>query len=265
MAMMMCHSNMLLGPLPDAVSSMETLGVHLLENNRLRGLIPRALLHHESLSMLSLSSNDLSGTVATVESQLQLLLLGENKLTGSVPAFRDAGGLTILTCSGNMLEGTVPADVMLASSLLFLDLSGKVGQSQGFRGWLPSSASQASALKHFMISHQNLEGCIPPLTSTLWTLALHCNRFSLFDSACWHNDSVILMHTNLLSCAPPACGGSGTHLSERTLSNFYPLRPEGQNARGRTGLKGPEVSATRGFLDAPSWGPLRGPEALDRV
>ena len=72
-----------------------------------------------------------------------------------------------------------------------------------------------------MISHQNLEGCIPALAATLSTLALHDNHFSLFQTAQWKNDSsaIVLMHINLLTCSLPACGDVGANLSRPALSN----------------------------------------------
>ena len=97
-------------------------------------------------------------------------------------------------------------------------LSRQAGQTKGLRGQLPTKLSQASALRHFMISHQNLEGYIPPLHATFSTLALYGNRFSLLQSARWRNDSVVVMHINLLSCPPPTCGGIGTDLSRQTLA-----------------------------------------------
>ena len=61
-------------------------------------------------------------------------------------------------CSGNMLEGTLPGDVMTAPKLMILDVSGKAGQTRGLRGQFPREASMASDLEHFMISCHNLSG-----------------------------------------------------------------------------------------------------------
>ena len=146
---------------------------------------------------------------------------GENKFMGSLPAFFCWGRLLVFVCFGNLLEGTLPGNVMASSFLAVLDISRTAGQVGGLRGQLPQKASQASHLKHFMISHQSLEGCIPPLIATLSTLALYSNRFNLFRSTHLRNDSVVLVHTNLLTCSPPACGDVSRNPSVPTLANRF--------------------------------------------
>ena len=155
---------------------------------RLRGSIPLGILHHQFIAVLSISSNELAGTINMIQPQLIQLALGENKLIGSFPACRRSSRLTSFLCTGNMLEGTLPANLM-TPRLWIMDASGKGDHVSGLAGQLPPQASQAFALQHFTISRQNLEGCIPPLTATLSTLAFHSNRFSHFQSAHLMNDS----------------------------------------------------------------------------
>ena len=152
-----------------------------LDNNKLQGLLPGALTCHRRLFWLSMCSNHLSGTLGIFQSTLFTSLhISRNKLTGSLPVFcyTRYDRLKELTCSGgNMFEGTLPASVM-TSYLEIMDVSSKVGQARGLVGQLPSKASQASALKHFTVSHQDLHGCIPPLSATLSTLGLHSDHLS---------------------------------------------------------------------------------------
>ena len=185
------------------------------------GPVPQALTRQrDALSHLDVHSNQLSGTLSPIESPLKWLFIYENQLTGSFP---DSGlplGLHFLMCSGNMFEGTLPGEVM-RSNLEIIDVSGKAGQIGGLRGQLPGKVSHALDLRHLMVSHQNLEGAIPPLRATLSTLVLQSNRLRLLQSAHWMNDSsgVVLMHINLLSCSPPSCGGVGTNFSLVALGN----------------------------------------------
>ena len=202
-----------------ATSLMVELRLLALDDNKLRGSIPQALYCHQHMVSLSMCSNELSGTIAMIISPLDALVLCENKLTGSFPAFLDHSDLTTLTLSANMLEGTLHGKVLSAPDLVILDISGQAGQIKGLRGELPPKLSQASSLRHLMVARHILEGCVPHLQATFSTLALHGNRFSLFQSAHWQSHSVILMHINLLSCPPSACGDIGTDLSRQTLAN----------------------------------------------
>ena len=144
-----------------------------------------------------------------------------------------------------MWEGTLPGELLRPSRLETMDLSRTAGQVGGLRGQLPPTASHAIALKHLMISHQSLEGGVPPLRGTLSTLALQGNSFSLFQSAKWKassrkNPILVLMHMNLLSCSLPACGGVGTNFSLVALGNsierFDMALPEWVSPVERDGL-----------------------------
>ena len=61
---------------------------------------------------------------------------------------------------------------MRPSRLKTMDLSQTAGQVGGLRGELPPMASHGTALEHLMLSHQSLEGFVPPLRGTLSILAL---------------------------------------------------------------------------------------------
>ena len=187
---------------------------------RLCGSIPQALTRQPALSHLDVHSNKLSGTLSPIESPLTWWLIHENKLTGSLPDSRLPASLACLLCSGNMLEGTLPG-VVITSNMKIIDVSGKAGQMRGLRGQLPTKVSHALGLRHVMVSHQHLEGVIPPLTATLSSLAMQSNRLTLLQSAQWMNDSsaIVLMHVNLLSCSPPGCGDVGTNFSLVALGN----------------------------------------------
>ena len=147
------------------------------------------------------------------------ITIDDNRLTGTFPSFY-APELMVLVCSANMFVGTLPGKV-ISPYLETLGASGKAEQIRGLRGHLPKEISQASVLKELMLSHQSLEGSIPSLRATLRALVLHSNRLSLFLDAHWPSDgsALVLMHTNLLSCPLPACGGVGTAFSLAAFGN----------------------------------------------
>ena len=149
------------------------------------------------------SAIEVVANVGSLRPELVFLGLRENKLTGSFPVCRRCRQLKFLLCSSNMLEGTLPANVM-TSYLEILDASGKGGHVSGLVGQLPPQAKQAFALQHFTVSHQNLEGCIPPLTATLSTLAFHSNRFSVFQSAHWKSDGSAMVWISAERCVTEA-------------------------------------------------------------
>ena len=217
------HKNKLCCPIPDAISLIANLRCLHLKDNQLRGRIPGGLLSLPRLSVLVAGSNILSGTLGSIESPLQWLQISDNELIGSCPVVRHSQRLTVWACSGNMWEGTLPGELMRSSRLKTMDLSQTAGQVGGLRGQLPPMASHGIALKHLMMSHQSLEGFVPPFRGTLSTLALQGNRFRLFQSAKWTarsiGPSLVLMHMNLLSCSLPACGGVGTNFSLVALGN----------------------------------------------
>ena len=220
------ENNMLCGPIPDSISLITNLHYLNLKDNQLLGQIPGVLLSHPGLQALIVASNILSGTVGLIESPLSWFQISDNELVGSCPVVRHSEYLQQWICSGNMWEGRFPGELLGASRLQILDLSETAGQVGGLRGQLPPTASHAIALRHLMISHQSLEGGVPPLRGTLSTLALQGNRFGLFQSARWKwkvrrrkDPIVVLMHMNLLSCSLPACGGVGTNFSLVALGN----------------------------------------------
>ncbi|CAI0397999.1 unnamed protein product [Linum tenue] len=95
------------------VSNRYQLGVLELSHNEFTGISPRNL---ETLKFLDLNNNNISGEIPTslsTMSSLQILVLRNNYLEGSIPlqAFSNLTSLRILDLSGNRVSGTVPASL----------------------------------------------------------------------------------------------------------------------------------------------------------
>ncbi|KAK9116386.1 hypothetical protein Sjap_015333 [Stephania japonica] len=109
--------------------------------NHLMGKIPSSLLSLESLECLKLANNKFYGELPPSfqnHSKLICLDLGENNLSGEVPAWQEKGfpRLKILRLHSNLFTGRVPSQLCSLSSLQVLDLgknelSGQVPQCFG--------------------------------------------------------------------------------------------------------------------------------------
>lgn len=117
------NSNHLAGHIPDELGRLVDLTILTLANNHFSGNIPPSIIRIEALELLDLSYNELEGNLTTLfsfsssTSQLRVLLLGHNKINGSIPpsfgAF--APNLQIIDLSHNNLSGTIPHKLQLPS------------------------------------------------------------------------------------------------------------------------------------------------------
>ncbi|KAJ0713673.1 putative non-specific serine/threonine protein kinase [Helianthus annuus] len=108
--------NKLTGPLTNLPSvyevRFESVGILLLQNNLFRGLIPRWLCTRTDLHVLDLSRNNLTGEIPKCLFKLPLsaLLLGSNRLSGVVPSVLGYPSLQWLQLNDNNLTGELPQD-----------------------------------------------------------------------------------------------------------------------------------------------------------
>ncbi|KAL3714178.1 hypothetical protein ACJRO7_006162 [Eucalyptus globulus] len=145
------NDNLLSGPIPTSICKMEFLyDLHLgrnelvgeipacwkesplanldLSSNKLYGVIPNSLGNLIGLVSLHLNNNSLHGEIPMTLNycrHLQILDLGENKISGSVPhwigpSFRL---LQILRLRENMFNGSIPSQLCLLSALQILDMA----------------------------------------------------------------------------------------------------------------------------------------------
>ena len=149
-----------------------------------------------NLESLDLTNNQLKGPLHLASfggfPLLETLLLGSNKLTGSLPSFQDNAFLTTLDLSGNALEGTIPsnflASVMPNETMVVVDLS-----------------------------ENRLAGAIPATLDRFETMTLDLvdNRIeavpvALCNNAAWNQGAVGRYGCTGLLCPPQTYGGRQT-------------------------------------------------------
>ena len=94
-------------------------------------------------------------------------LLNDNQLAGSIPPLTvfEKNKLGLLSCSNNLLEGSLP-DVV-HTGLDYLDISGRAGVPSQVYGPLPANFGRSTRLKYLIAAQQALEGVIPPFAATM--------------------------------------------------------------------------------------------------
>ncbi|XP_039160298.1 receptor-like protein EIX2 [Eucalyptus grandis] len=145
------NDNLLSGPIPTSICEMEHLyDLHLgrnelvgeiptcwkesleilldISSNKLSGVIPSSLGNLIGLTSLHLNNNRLQGGIpVTIKycSNLQILDLGENKISSSVPHWIGPCFplLQILRLRENMFNGSIPSQLCLLSALQILDMA----------------------------------------------------------------------------------------------------------------------------------------------
>ncbi|GLJ37969.1 hypothetical protein SUGI_0772890 [Cryptomeria japonica] len=138
-------NNGLTGKIPVGFINCSYLEVLNLNGNFLEGELPAQLGNMISLRTLKIRGNRLNGTLPILENckQLQILDLGENRLTGNISAdwVLELPNLKILILRSNRFEGPVPADVSKIPYLQILDLS-----RNRFSGVIPESISEMKGM-----------------------------------------------------------------------------------------------------------------------
>ena len=112
--------NELTGPIPSALSQLDSLQTLDLSYNQLTGPIPEALRQLNNLESLDLSNNQLIETIPKALAQLNSLhelRLSQNELTGPIPsALSRLDNLWVLFLGGNQLTGCIPSALQDVSS-----------------------------------------------------------------------------------------------------------------------------------------------------
>ncbi|KAJ4844100.1 hypothetical protein Tsubulata_106490, partial [Turnera subulata] len=143
-----------------SLSNATHLRVLAFERNNFEGMLPESIANLSTTTeLLSLGSNQISGTIpAGIHNleNLQVLYLFNNKLTGAVPS--EIGMLKKLEdfeIDGNAFSGNIPGSIGNLTSLTHLSLAGK-----NFQGHIPSSIGKCQNLLSLDLSDNSLTGTI---------------------------------------------------------------------------------------------------------
>ncbi|GLJ42298.1 hypothetical protein SUGI_0875600 [Cryptomeria japonica] len=167
--------NRLSGHIPPSLCQLPTLREFVLDHNQLSGTIPDSI---SNLEVLSLSSNELTGKLSLqlLENltRLREFHLSENQLLinispSLVPQFAHLEGLGLGSCN---IEGDLPAFLSQQYQLERLDLS-----DNNIVGNLPSWLWDLPYLQYLNLSNNQLEGCLPQkISNGFHVVDLHSNR-----------------------------------------------------------------------------------------
>ena len=154
--------NGLVGVIPPALGSLESLERLDLSSNELFGAIPSALGSPVNLSSLDLSENALTGAIpGTLGSlaNLRRLDLSENALTGAIPsALGGLANLRRLDLSENALTGPIPASLGNLARLRYLGLG-----TTGLTGPIPNELGDLENLEWLVLFQAwGVSGPLPP-------------------------------------------------------------------------------------------------------
>ncbi|XP_077212795.1 uncharacterized protein LOC143847891 [Tasmannia lanceolata] len=170
------------GEIPQEISRLTQLQTLNLSRNSFQGEIPTNLSHCTQLKTIDLNHNELVGEIPagalTSLSNLHILYLGYNNLTGNIPpSVGNLSSLTDLYLSNNNLEGRIPDELGLIAGLKYL----QVGSNE-LSGMIPITLYNLSSLVLLDVMGNQLSGNLPPdlgLTlSSLQYLYVGVNQFT---------------------------------------------------------------------------------------
>ncbi|MEZ4702661.1 MAG: hypothetical protein R2834_20170 [Rhodothermales bacterium] len=152
--------NNLAGPLPAALTGLDSLRVLDLSANALTGPLPATIGELGALVNLRFWGNELSGSLPDGLADLaalEELWLFDNAFTGAIPpALGQLSALRILYLDQNALSGTVPESLGQLPALveLFLD-------TNALSGPVPEALGQLTTLEVLFLGDNDLEGPLP--------------------------------------------------------------------------------------------------------
>uniref|UniRef100_A0A0D9VDR1 Receptor kinase-like protein Xa21 n=1 Tax=Leersia perrieri TaxID=77586 RepID=A0A0D9VDR1_9ORYZ len=177
-------NNNISGTIPEGIGNLINLKLLYMDFNRLEGIIPASLGKLKMLNKLSIPYNNLSGSIPPTIGNLtalNLLQLQGNALDGGIPSSINNCPLELLDLSYNNLNGLIPKQLFLISTLsssmvlAHNSLSGplptEIGNlqnlgvldfsSNNISGELPTSLGECKSLQQLNISGNFLQGIIP--------------------------------------------------------------------------------------------------------
>ena len=153
--------NMLSSSIPSGIGILSGLQKLSLENNMLTGPIPASFAQLQNLQILDLNVNMLSKKLPlelcqAPFSELIVLYLGENQLSGPLPTLWNASKIKQIYVTKNSFTGTIPLSYYTFSDLFYLGLA-----TNNLQGTLSSDIGNLKVLKNFYAGYNSLETTIP--------------------------------------------------------------------------------------------------------
>ncbi|KAH9611341.1 hypothetical protein KSS87_000394 [Heliosperma pusillum] len=219
----------LTGTLPQDFGNLRKLELLDLSSNKLQGIIPSSLGNISHLSELYLDDNILKGSIPSQLGNCQNLLylnLTYNELNGILDdeLFQGSASFIELSLSHNLLEGSLPLNMIKQSRLEILklsnnkfsgvipdgswecsDLQNLYMDGNSFHGNIPSSFASLANLQEIDFSRNNFSGPIPPFFSgfhSLYYLNLSYNDFEgrVPTNSVFENASAVFVAGNKKLC-----------------------------------------------------------------
>lgn len=174
------------GVIPSSMSNASRLEYIDLANNKFHGSIP-LLYNLKNLTRLSLGNNNLSSTTSSNfqffdslrnSTQLKILMINDNHLTGELPASiaNLSSNLEHFCVADNWLTGSIPQGMKKLQNLISLSL-----ENNSFTGELPSELGALNKLQQLVMFSNRFSGEIPDIFgnfTNLYKLELGYNNFS---------------------------------------------------------------------------------------
>ncbi|XP_042756125.1 receptor-like protein 13 isoform X2 [Lactuca sativa] len=149
-------NNLFTGMIPDWISNMSRLTELVVRNNSFEGRFPCG---PTLFTFLDISQNSFSGPIPSCLNlqDMEHLLLGSNRFTGSIPNFfRNLTNVLTLDMGDNDLSGRIPKFIGELSDLRILLL-----RKNNFSGSIPKQLCQLSDVGLLDLSYNSLSGSIP--------------------------------------------------------------------------------------------------------
>ncbi|XP_043694517.1 probable LRR receptor-like serine/threonine-protein kinase At3g47570 [Telopea speciosissima] len=159
--------NSFVGPVPNNFGNLQNLQMFNIVGNKC-GIgeaddldFVNSLVNCTHLEILALKRNGFTGPIpnfkANLSTQLSMLYLGENQISGTIPAgIENLVNLTELSMEANFLQGNIPFVIGELPKLQRLFMGGN-----GLLGQIPSSIGNLTLLYELHLEYNSLNGTIP--------------------------------------------------------------------------------------------------------
>ncbi|KAF5464006.1 hypothetical protein F2P56_014122 [Juglans regia] len=151
--------NSFTGIIPSTICNLSRLQEFGIEDNHIQGSIPTDLWHLQKLTILYLGANNFKGSVPQKVfnlSTLQVIGFEENSLSGYLPSLdlrQSCPNLEIILLGFNKLSGHIPSYLSNCSKLIVLTLPGNL-----FSGPIPKSLGNLKYLQQLFLNENRLIG-----------------------------------------------------------------------------------------------------------